>query len=186
MIELRYHRVLASLGMMSVLLLTFTASTSVVSNGYQKVYGAADFPTPDLATKIRESINNQIREELFPPSSSADPRQAVEITLSGFPHQTGESVTKYVLDCHSFSLGTGCRGSSNIVIPGIGEGSVYVDVVNFSVFPVEHQSLEAIVEIYGLPGQTAFKSIDFTGKPFTAEFNCSLSLICRFRPQLIV
>ena len=34
--------------MMSVLLLTFTVSTGFVSNGYQKAYAAAEFPTSDI------------------------------------------------------------------------------------------------------------------------------------------
>jgi len=43
-LELHYHS-LASFGTMSVLLLTFTVS--MVSNGYQKAYAAAEFPTSD-------------------------------------------------------------------------------------------------------------------------------------------
>ena len=61
-------RVLTCLGMMLVLLLTFTVSSGFVSNGYQKAYARGDLDA--LGTKIRESINNQITEEL---SGSAGP-----------------------------------------------------------------------------------------------------------------
>jgi hypothetical protein len=54
-------RVLTCLGMMSVLL-TFTVSSGFVSNGYHKAYARVDLDP--LGTKIRESINNQITEEL--------------------------------------------------------------------------------------------------------------------------
>jgi hypothetical protein len=136
-------RLLTCLGMMSVLLLTFTVSTGFVSNGYQKVYAAADFPTSDLATKIREGINNQVREE----------RTIATIMLSNFPHQTGESVTNVDVEC--FDGGRShfatCFGNSNIAIPGIGGGkvSVDVDVEDERDFPYM-----LTAQISGLPGQT--------------------------------
>ena len=80
--------------MMSVLLLTFTVSTGFVSNAY----AAADFPTSDLLSpKIREWINNQMREDLFTPSSSSGPIQqiqSVKLTLSGFPRSEERRVGK--------------------------------------------------------------------------------------------
>jgi hypothetical protein len=62
------RRVLTCLGMMSVLVLTLTVSSGFVSNGYHKAYARVDLDP--LGTKIRESINNQITEEL---SGSAGP-----------------------------------------------------------------------------------------------------------------
>jgi hypothetical protein len=56
------RRVLTCLGMMSVLVLTLTVSSGFVSNGYHKAYARVDLDP--LGTKIRESINNQITEEL--------------------------------------------------------------------------------------------------------------------------
>jgi hypothetical protein len=100
-------RVFTCLGMMLVLVLTFTASTSFVSNGYQKVYGAADFSTSPSEFSI------------------------VKITLSGFPGQTGDSVTNVGLTpspCRVHNDIT-CTGFSHIVIPGIGEGSTSVLVI---------------------------------------------------------
>jgi hypothetical protein len=55
-------RVLTCLGMMSVLLLTFTVSSGFVPNGYHKAYARGDLDA--LGAKIRESINNLITEEL--------------------------------------------------------------------------------------------------------------------------
>lgn len=116
--------------MMSVL--TFTVSTGFLSNAYQKAYAAADLPTTDLLSpKIREWINNQMREDLFTPSSSSGPIQqiqSIKLTLSGFPHQTGESVTNIDLrpsPCR-VQIDITCTGLSNIVIPGIGEVSVSI------------------------------------------------------------
>jgi hypothetical protein len=79
---------------------------------------ATDVPTPILATKIRDSINYQIRKELSSPSSLS-----VKISLRGFPHQTGESVTN--LRC----IDSLCHGLSNIAIAGIGEGHLSVDAI---------------------------------------------------------
>jgi hypothetical protein len=93
-------RVLTCLGMVSVLLLT-----SFVTN----VYAAEDFPTSDLGL----------------PSSGVGARgefNGVEITLSGFPGQNGESVTDVGLTpgpCSTQSDIT-CTGFSDIAIPGMG------------------------------------------------------------------
>jgi hypothetical protein len=100
-------RVFTCLGMMLILVLTFTASTSFVSNGYRKVYGAADFSTSPSEFSI------------------------VKITLSGFPGQTGDSVTNVGLTpspCRVHNDIT-CTGFSHIVIPGIGQGSTSVLVI---------------------------------------------------------
>jgi hypothetical protein len=79
---------------------------------------ATDIPTPSLATKIRDPINYQIREELSSPSSSS-----VKVTLRGFPHQTGESIAN--LRC----VDSFCHGQSNITIAGIGEGHVSAEAI---------------------------------------------------------
>lgn len=100
-------RVFTFVGMMVVLVLTFTASTSFVFNGYQKAYGAADLFTSPSEFSI------------------------VKITLSGFPGQTGDSVTNVGLTpspCRVQNDIT-CTGFSHIVIPGIGEGSTSVLVI---------------------------------------------------------
>jgi hypothetical protein len=47
-----------------VLLLTIT-TTGFVSNGYQKAYAAAELPTSDIGTKIREWTNNLIMNVLI-------------------------------------------------------------------------------------------------------------------------
>ncbi len=130
--------------MMSVLLLIFTVSTGFVSSGYQKAYAVEDFPTSDLLSpKIREWINNQMREDLIPPSSSSGPIQQIQSikpTLSGFPHQTGESVTNIGLSpspCR-VQIDITCNGFSNIVIPGIGELSASALVIPFPGQPQMH------------------------------------------------
>ncbi len=113
--------------MMSVLLLTFTVSTGFVSNGYPKAYAAADFPTSDLGTKIRESINGI--KELFPASPSEF--SIVKIMLSGFPHQTGDSITNVGLTpspCRVHNDIT-CTGFSHIMIPGIGDGQLHAVLI---------------------------------------------------------
>jgi|GEM_PF-4350482 len=137
--------------MMSVLLLTFTVSTGFVSNGYQKAYAAEDFPTSDLSPKIREWINNQMREDLFAPSSSSVPmssdQSTIRLTLSGFPHQTGESVTNVGLRCSPLTVARNvCIGVDNIVIPGI--GGVNVSVIGTKHSQGQHHLLSAI--IYGV------------------------------------
>jgi len=93
-------RILTCLGVVSVLLVT-----SFVTNVY-----AAE--TSDLG--VPSSVvgaTGQFRE--------------VKITLSGFPGQTGDSVTNIGLrpsPCSTQNDIT-CTGYSNIVIPGIGEGT---------------------------------------------------------------
>lgn len=123
--------VLTSLGMISVLLLTFTVSTAFASTSY----AAADFPTSALGTQIRELINNQIKAP------------SVQITMGDlhnfFPGQNGDSVTTVHSMCSE--LTGDCFGSKNILIPGIGEGkadvlftkrvNVYVYTITFSGFP---------------------------------------------------
>jgi hypothetical protein len=104
----RMKHVLPCLCMVPVLLLT-----SFVTN----VYAAKDFPTPDLG--VPSSVvgaSGQFRE--------------VKITLSGFPGQTGESVTNIGLrpsPCHLENDVT-CNGLSNIMVRGIGEGSASASV----------------------------------------------------------
>jgi S1-C subfamily serine protease len=56
-LELHYYS-LASFGMMPVLLLTFTVSN--VSNGYQKAYAAAEFPTSDIDKNTCFSPNDKL------------------------------------------------------------------------------------------------------------------------------
>jgi hypothetical protein len=78
-------RLLTCLGMMSVLLLTFTVSSGFVSNGYHKGYARGNLDA--LGTKIRESINNQITEELsdsagLTPSSPPSPTSSTPYTLT--------------------------------------------------------------------------------------------------------
>jgi hypothetical protein len=114
---------------------------------------ATDIPTHSLATKIRESTNYQIREELSSPSSS------VKVTLRGFPHQTGESVT-YLGCVDSF-----CHGQSNIAIVGIGEGHVSTEAI----ITVIHWSPKLPVfafqvTIDGLPSQIGTSSAFFEGQ----------------------
>jgi hypothetical protein len=60
--------VLTCLGILSVLLLTSTVTSGFVSNGYHIAYARGNLDA--LGTKIRESINNQITEQL---SGSAGP-----------------------------------------------------------------------------------------------------------------
>jgi hypothetical protein len=72
--------------MMSVLLLTFTVSSGFVSNAYHKAYARGNLDA--LGTKIRESINNQITEEL---SGSSGPSP----TNSTSPIPTTLSLTLY-------------------------------------------------------------------------------------------
>jgi hypothetical protein len=164
----RMIRVLTCLGMISVLLLTM-ASTGFVSNGYQKVYGASDFPTSDLGTKIRESINNLIRDELIP---SSGPFSSMKITISDFTSQTGPSVTNIGLTCFP----GGCSGSSDMVIPGRGEGTarggVYLSFhfispqieigrVTFTGFP--HQTFPGVILLFSKTTKVPFFGIPGVG-----------------------
>jgi hypothetical protein len=115
---------------------------------------AIHFPASTLATKIRESINYQIREELSSPSSSS-----VKITLRGFPHQTGESVTNL------WCVDIFCHGQSSIVMAGIGEGHVSVEaIITFIPWPPKLPVFAFQVTIDGLPGQTGTASAFFEGQ----------------------
>jgi hypothetical protein len=78
---------LTCLGLMSLLVLTFTVS----SNGYQKAYARGDWDA--LGTKIMESINNQITQEL---SGSAEPNPS---------SSSGSSLTTSSLSPSSVSSG---------------------------------------------------------------------------------
>lgn len=87
--------------------LSMMASTGFTSNGYQKVYAAAGFPTWAKKAPI--------------------PLNLVKITLSGFHNQTGASVTvvHFASPCEIIDDGNThvCHGElSRAVIPGIGEG----------------------------------------------------------------
>ncbi|HXX96946.1 MAG TPA: hypothetical protein VEL11_07510 [Candidatus Bathyarchaeia archaeon] len=126
---------MASLGMMSVLLL-ITAPTGLISNGYQKVYG------------VKFSV--------------------LKITLSGFPHQTSESVTNIGLPGCVQTPGRntiGCHSSSNVVIPGIGEGRVSAtfDAIIQQIATPGPMIVSVVVVISGLPGQTVPSLIQSTG-----------------------
>ena len=95
-------RVLTCLGMMSVLLLTFTVSSGFVSNGYHKAYARGDLDA--LGTKIRESINNQVTEELSgsggpnpSPSSGSSPTSSSLSPSSGSSGLTTSSPTPTIL-----------------------------------------------------------------------------------------
>jgi hypothetical protein len=72
--------------MTSVLLLTFTVSSGFVSNGYHKAYARGNLDA--LGTKIRESINNQITEEL---SDSAGPNPSSSSGSSSLSPSSGSS-----------------------------------------------------------------------------------------------
>jgi hypothetical protein len=101
-----------------------------------------------------EWINNQVREELSPLSSPTTSVSVVKITLSGFPHQTGESVTNVELVCVDVG---GCSGMPTIIeIPGIGKDSSDVVVLFHPSGP------EIYVTIKDLPGQTGPSVTDFT------------------------
>jgi hypothetical protein len=148
-------RVLTCLAMMSVLLLTFTVS----SNGYHKAYARGDLDA--LGTKIRESTNNQITEELFPSVSSSPMSSGPVITLilSGFPNQTGESVTNIIykpVEPGRYQPVNTWVGTSNIVIPGIGEGlaTVQISLVKGPFVDYDYTHVDIVVFIKDLPGQT--------------------------------
>ena len=115
---------------------------------------ATDVPSPTMATKIRDSINYQIRKELSSPSSLS-----VKISLRGFPHQTGESVTN--LRC----IDSLCHGLSNIAIAGIGEGHLSVDAITTFIQWSPRLSFFAFqITIGGVPGQTSISSAFFEGQ----------------------
>jgi len=109
--------------------------------------------TPSLATKIKESINYQIRE-ISSPSSSL-----VKIKLRGFPQQTGESVTD--LRC----VNNFCHGQSSIAIAGIGKGHVSAEaIITFIHGPRKLPFFAFQVTIDRLPGLTGSSSAFFEGQ----------------------
>jgi hypothetical protein len=116
-------RVITCLGMVSILLLT-----SFVS----KVYAAEDFPTSDLG--VSPSVVGASGEF-----------NEVKITVSGFPGQTGESVTDVDLTPSPCSTQNDitCIGSSHIAIPGIGEGRLLIILHNHKADENIHPVVEA-------------------------------------------
>ena len=95
-------RVLTSLGMISVLLLTM-ASTGFTSNGYQKVHAAA-VPTLDFTTKGAPGLSFG----------------HIEITLYGFPGQNGN--TARVVDIRPCEAPPEGAEATKCVGKNIGEG----------------------------------------------------------------
>ncbi len=128
---------------MSVLLLITT--TGLISNGYQKVYGA------------KFSV--------------------LKMTLSGFPNQTSESITNIGLPGCMQTPGRntiGCHSSSNVVIPGIGEGraSATFDAIVQQIATPGPMIVSVVVVISGLPGQTVPSLIQSTrGCPSCPPFH---------------
>jgi hypothetical protein len=118
--------VLACLGIMSVLVLTFTVSSGLVSNGYHKAYARGNLDA--LGTKIRESINNQITEELSgpnPPSSSGSPTLTVtarfgsaEIPAAYSPGFSSAGEGEAVALCNPDEVVTG-GGFARLPAPGV-------------------------------------------------------------------
>jgi hypothetical protein len=108
--------------MVSVLLLT-----SFVTN----VYAAEDFPTSDLGVPSSGEFNE------------------VKITLSGFPGQTGESVTDVDLIPSPCSVQNDiiCTGSSDITIPGIGDGNFRL-VIYQQIYQLETGAIPMSVPLY--------------------------------------
>jgi hypothetical protein len=95
------------------------ASVLLLASFVTKVYAAEDFPTSDLglpSSGVRAS--GEFNE--------------VMITLSGFPGQTGESVTVVDLTPSPCSVQNDsiCTGSSDITIPGIGGGHLILSLHN--------------------------------------------------------
>jgi hypothetical protein len=168
--------------MMSVLLL-ITASTGFVSNGYQKVYGASNFPTSDLGTK--KATNIKIKE-LFEPSPIVD---AVNVTLVLSDLESGSlRVGTSLVKWNQFpSPVGGCGGGfdtsevSLIEIPGLGNGALQVicksyvhttisDVFEFriSISDLPHQMAPAVVHylVLGANSYTGYTTIPLTGYDF--------------------
>jgi hypothetical protein len=87
------------------------------------------------------------------------------LTLTGFPHQTSESVTivrvvpSPCVEPQGGPQYRTCQGSSNLFIPGIGEGRVDVFVVISTVGVLEPAIRIVGVSIAFLPGQTGPFSI---------------------------
>ena len=130
--------------MMSVLLL-ITAPAGLISNGYPKAYGA------------KFSV--------------------LKLTLIGLPPQTSESITNIGLPGCVQRPGSntiGCHSSSNIVIPGIGEGRVnatFAAIVQQIATPGP-MIVSLVVLISGLPGQTVPSLIQSTeGCPSCPPFH---------------
>jgi len=122
-------RVLACLGMVSVLLLT-----SLVTN----VYAAENFPTSDLG--VPSSVAG----------ASGGEFNGVEITLSGFPGQTGESVTDVNLTpspCSTESDIT-CTGVSDIAIPGVGVGQLIVTFHNHKATATQPSYFQGVILLF--------------------------------------
>jgi S1-C subfamily serine protease len=109
-LELHYHS-LASFGMMSVLLLTFTVST--VSNGYQKAYAAAELPTSGRACfspndKLVDANNNnwtQVFENakysVVKVVTGSNPYSKPEISTGFIYDNAGHIVTDYHVVNHA-------------------------------------------------------------------------------------
>jgi hypothetical protein len=124
-----------------------------------------------LLTSFVTNVNAAETSDLRVPSSGQF--NEVKITLSGFPGQTGESVTNVGLTPRPCGVQNDiiCTGISHIVIPGIGEGaSVFVIpsgrlllqpffliVFSFVVYEVTVQSFNLI---YRLP---ITRTIDIPG-----------------------
>jgi hypothetical protein len=121
-------RVLTCLGMVSVLLLTCFLTN---------VYAAEDFPTSDLG--LSPSVVGASGEF-----------NGVEITLSGFPGQTGESVTDVDLTpspCSTESDIT-CTGFSDIAIPGVGVGHLIVVFHNHKATATHPSYLQGVILLF--------------------------------------
>jgi hypothetical protein len=101
--------------MMSVLLLTFTVSSGFVSNGYHKAYARGNLDA--LGRKIRESINNQITEELSgssglttpSPSNSTSP---IPTTLTLTLFLTPPNIITFQGYLKTVDTGSGIAGAS--------------------------------------------------------------------------
>jgi len=115
--------------MVSVLLLT-----SLVTN----VYAAENFPTSDLG--VPSSVAG----------ASGGEFNGVEITLSGFPGQTGESVTDVNLTpspCSTESDIT-CTGVSDIAIPGVGVGQLIVTFHNHKATATRPSYFQGVILLF--------------------------------------
>jgi S1-C subfamily serine protease len=93
-LELHYHS-LASFGMMSVLLLTFTVST--IANGYQKLYAAAEFPTSDNCFSPNDKLvdaNNNNWTDVFENAKYS----VVKVLTGSNPYSKPELSTGFIYD----------------------------------------------------------------------------------------
>ena len=121
-------RVLTCLGMVLILLLTSFAT---------KVYAAEDFPTSDLG--VSPSVVGASGEF-----------NEVKITVSGFPGQTGESVTDVDLTpspCSTESDIT-CTGFSDIAIPGVGVGHLIVTFHNHKATATHPSYFQGVILLF--------------------------------------